>query len=53
MPVQLRHRVAWSFLLALETAMRKGEILSAVKSLILPDFIRLLDTKNGTTHDVL
>ncbi|WP_228144446.1 site-specific integrase [Acinetobacter baumannii] len=52
-PIQLRHRVAWSFLIAIETAMRKGEILSVEKSLIFLGFIRLLDTKNGTTHDIL
>ncbi|CAI3123462.1 Tyrosine recombinase XerC [Acinetobacter baumannii] len=51
-PVQPRHRVAWSFLFALETAMRKGEILSVEKRLIFPVFIRLLDTKNGTSRDV-
>nr|WP_262770845.1 tyrosine-type recombinase/integrase [Acinetobacter oleivorans] len=51
-PVQSRHRVAWSILFALETAMRKGEILSVEKSLIFPDFIRLLDTKNGTSRDI-
>ncbi|HAV4287701.1 TPA: tyrosine-type recombinase/integrase [Acinetobacter baumannii] len=51
-PTQPRHRVAWSFLFALETAMRKGEILSVQKSLIFTDFIRLLDTKNGSSRDV-
>ncbi|ENX37676.1 hypothetical protein F888_03019 [Acinetobacter courvalinii] len=49
---QPRHRVAWSFLFALETAMCKGEILSVEKRLIFPNFIHLLDTKNGTSRDV-
>ncbi|NUF35758.1 hypothetical protein HUN19_17380 [Acinetobacter oleivorans] len=32
--------------------MHKGEILSVEKSLIFPDFIRLLDIKNYTSRDV-
>lgn len=51
-PTQPRHYVAWAFLFALETAMRKGEILSVKKQHIFGEFIKLYDTKNGTNRDV-
>lgn len=51
-PTQPRHYVAWSFLFALETTMRKSEILSIRKPQMFSEYIRLLDTKNGTARDV-
>lgn len=51
-PTQPRHFIGWAFMFALETAMRKGEILSVRRAHIYDDFIRLLDTKNGTSRDV-
>lgn len=47
-------RVAAAFLLALETGMRAGEILSLTESTVFPSerFVRLLDTKNGDRRDV-
>ncbi len=51
-PTQPRHYLGWSFLFAIETAMRKGEILSVKKQHIFDDFIRLFDTKNGSNRDV-
>lgn len=44
--------VAWAFLFALETAMRRGEILSVRKAHIFADHIHLEDTKNGESRDV-
>lgn len=44
--------VAWAFLFALETAMRRGEILAIRKSHIFDDHIHLEDTKNGESRDV-
>lgn len=46
------HFVAWSFLFALETAMRKGEILGIHKEHDHGDYVHLPDTKNGTSRDV-
>ncbi|MEN5173879.1 site-specific integrase [Acinetobacter higginsii] len=51
-PTKQMHYVAWAFLFALETAMRKGEILSIEKKHVYEDFIRLTDTKNGKSRDV-
>ena len=51
-PTQPRHFIAWGFLFALETAMRKGEILGIRKEHIFEDYIKLFDTKNGTNRDV-
>lgn len=44
--------VAWAFLFAIETAMRRGEILSIRKKHIFEDHIHLEDTKNGESRDV-
>lgn len=44
--------VAWSFLFALETAMRRGEILSIRKKHMFVDHIHLEDTKNGESRDI-
>jgi integrase len=51
-PVLPAHFVAWSLLFALETAMRKGEILGMKAEHIHADFVHLPDTKNGTSRDV-
>lgn len=51
-PTEPRHYVAWSFLFALETAMRKGEILNIQHENIHDDYIHLPMTKNGTARDV-
>ena len=51
-PTQPRHFIGWAFLFALETAMRKGEILGIRKHHIYDDFIRLPNTKNGNLRDV-
>lgn len=44
--------VAWAFLFAMETAMRRGEILAIRKKHIFSDHIHLEDTKNGESRDV-
>lgn len=51
-PTTPAHFVAWSFLFALETAMRKGEILGIKAEHLHDDFVHLPDTKNGTSRDV-
>lgn len=49
-----RHRIAVAFLLAVETAMRQGEIFGIdAKDIHLPArFVRLPDTKNGEARSV-
>jgi len=49
-----RHEIAIAFLFALETAMRQGEIWSMKWFDVYLDkrFVRLPDTKNGTSRDV-
>lgn len=51
-PTSPQHYVAWGFLFALETAMRKGEILSMKRSQIYDGYVHLPKTKNGTKRDV-
>lgn len=51
-PTTPGHFVAWSFLFALETAMRKGEILGIHKEHDYGDYVHLPDTKNGSSRDV-
>ncbi len=51
-PTDPQHFVAWSFLFAIETTMRQGEILSIKRSNIFDDYIHLPDTKNGDARDV-
>ena len=46
------HYVAWAFLFAMETAMRRGEILAIRKKHMFDDHIHLEDTKNGESRDV-
>lgn len=47
-----KHYVAWSFLFAIETAMRSGEILSLEWSDIDGRLAHLRETKNGTARAV-
>lgn len=51
-PTKPSHFVAWSFLFAMETAMRKGEIIGIRSKDIYDDYIHLSMTKNGTARDV-
>lgn len=51
-PTTPAHYVAWVFLFALETAMRKGEILGIKSEHVHSDFVHLPETKNGTSRDV-
>lgn len=46
------HYVAWAFLFALETAMRRGEILNMKSSDIFDDYVHLPKTKNGSKRNV-
>lgn len=46
------HYVAWAFLFAMETAMRRGEILAIRMRHMFDDHIHLEDTKNGESRDV-
>ena len=51
-PVLPDHYVAWGFLFALETAMRRGEILAMEKKDIYDDYAHLPKTKNGDPRNV-
>lgn len=51
-PVQPSHFVGWAYLLAIETAMRRGEIIAMQRSDIYPDHIHIPKSKNGTKRDV-
>lgn len=51
-PTLQKHYVAWCFLFALDTAMRRGEILSITRNNIFDDYIHLPDTKSGDHRDV-
>ncbi|MGS0705829.1 tyrosine-type recombinase/integrase [Acinetobacter sp. ANC 3781] len=46
-PVLPQHYVAWGFLFAIETAMRRGEILAMQKKDIFDGYVHLPKTKNG------
>jgi len=46
------HQIMWAFLFALETAMRKGEILSMQWCNVYADYVLLPDTKNGLPRKV-
>ena len=52
--IETRHIIAIAFLFALETAMRQGEIWGLTWQDVYLDkcFVRLHDTKNGSTRDV-
>lgn len=51
-PTEPSHFVAWSFLFAMETAMRRGEIIRIEWKHVHEDFIHLPITKNGSPRDV-
>lgn len=51
-PVLSQHYVAWGFLFALETAMRRGEILAMEKKDIFDGYVHLPRTKNGESRNV-
>ena len=51
-PTLPQHYVAWGFLFAIETAMRKGEILSMKRSEIYDGYVHLPKTKNGSKRNV-
>lgn len=51
-PTEPQHYVAWGFLFAIETAMRRGEILSMQRSEIYDGYVHLPKTKNGTKRNV-
>ncbi len=51
-PKYMQHYVGWSMLFALETAMRRGEILAMRRQDLRGDFIHLPMTKNGESRDV-
>lgn len=51
-PVLPQHYVAWGFLFAIETAMRRGEILAMEKKDIFDGYVHLPKTKNGETRNV-
>ena len=46
-PVLPQHYVAWGFLFAIETAMRRGEILSMERKDVFDGYVHLPKTKNG------
>ncbi|ENX00866.1 hypothetical protein F900_01850 [Acinetobacter modestus] len=46
------HEVAWAFLFALETTMRRGEIIGIRDVDDFGDYVHLPDTKNGTSRNV-
>ncbi|AOA58294.1 tyrosine-type recombinase/integrase [Acinetobacter larvae] len=51
-PSDPEHYVAWAFLFALETAMRRGEILNIKMTDIFDRHIHLSETKNGDSRNV-
>lgn len=51
-PIRVMHYVAWSMLFALETAMRKGEILAMTRNDIKEGFVHLPMTENGDSRNV-
>lgn len=51
-PTQTQHYVAWAFLFAIHTAMRRGEILGITKNDIKDGYIHLPKTKNGEARNV-
>lgn len=51
-PTLAEHYVAWAFLFALETAMRRGEILGIKMSEIYDRHVHLPKTKNGDARNV-
>lgn len=51
-PKQTQHYVAWCFVFAVHTAMRRGEILGIKKTDIKDGYIHLPKTKNGEARNV-
>lgn len=51
-PSLSQHYVAWAFLFAIETAMRRGEILALTKANVFEKHVHLPKTKNGEARDV-
>lgn len=51
-PTQTQQYVAWAFLFAIHTAMRRGEILGVHKADIKDGYIHLPKTKNGEARNV-
>lgn len=53
-PTNIRQLVACAFLLAIETAMREGEMLALTRGRLHPDkhYIRTMPSKNGSERDV-
>jgi integrase len=51
-PIDSPHFVAWTFLFALETAMRVGELLNMKRSHIYDGYVHLPKTKNGTKRNI-
>ncbi|QDJ91847.1 tyrosine-type recombinase/integrase [Acinetobacter haemolyticus] len=51
-PVLSQHYVAWGFLFAIETAMRKGELVSMQKNDIHDGHVHIPKSKNGDARNV-
>lgn len=51
-PTQTQQYVAWAFVFAVHTAMRRGEILGITKADIKDGYIHLPKTKNGDSRNV-
>lgn len=51
-PATPQHYVAWGFLFALETAMRRGEILNMKRADVYDGYVHLPKTKNGSKRNV-
>ncbi len=51
-PVLSQHYVAWGFLFAIETAMRKSELVSMVKNDIYDGHVHIPKSKNGEARNV-
>lgn len=51
-PTTSQHYIAWTFLFAIETAMRKGELLNMKRRHIYDGYVHLPKTKNGTKRDI-
>lgn len=51
-PLLSQHYVAWAFLFALETAMRRGEILEMEKKDVFDGHVHIPKSKNGESRNV-
>lgn len=52
MPDTCRKQVGWCFAFALQTAMRRGEILALTQECIFSNHVHIRTSKNGTSRDV-